>query len=222
MFYGFVFEGLYKDQADLDNSPKYATSQIGTIKMKDVNGDDTVTNDDRTFIGNPNPKFTFGFTNNFEYGHFDLSITMSGSVGGKILNASRWAYLTNLDGARMLLAAVKDRWRSPEDPGSGVYPRTMSGTTALGRYVNSQWLENGSFLTVKNIALGYTIDLGNNLMLKTLRVYGSVQQALILTGYSGLNPEISLNGLDGTGIGVDENAYPVPRTFSIGFNATFK
>lgn len=222
MFYGFVFEGLYKDQADLDNSPKYATSQIGTIKMKDVNGDDTVTNDDRTFIGDPNPKFTFGFTNNFEYGHFDLSITMSGSVGGQILNASRWAYLTNLDGARMLLAAVKDRWRSPEDPGSGVYPRTMSGTTALGRYVNSQWLENGSFLTVKNIALGYTIDLGNNLMLKSLRVYGSVQQALILTGYSGLNPEISLNGLNGTGIGVDENAYPVPRTFSIGFNATFK
>lgn len=221
-FFGFVFEGLYKDEKDLAGSPKYATSDIGTIKMKDINGDDTITNDDRTFIGDPNPKFLFGFTNNFTYGNFDLNISIAGSVGGKILNASRWAYLTNLDGARMLLAAVKDRWRSPEDPGSGVYPRTESGTTALGRYVNTQWLENGSYLTVKNISLGYTFNFHQQFMLKRLRVYASVQQALILTKYTGINPEISLNGLDGTGIGIDENAYPVPRTFSLGFTTTFK
>jgi len=226
-FYGFVFEGLYKDQADIDNSPKLqiagVTSAVGTIKMKDVNGDGFITNDDRTFIGNPTPKFIFGFTNDFQYRNFDLSIVMSGAVGGKILNPSKWAYLTNLDGARMLLASAKDRWRSPEEPGSGVLPRTMTNTTALGRSVNTQWIESGTFLTVKNIALGYTMNFKDNLSLKNMRIYGSVQQAFIFTKYSGMNPEINVGGMDPTlGVGIDENAYPVPRTFSIGIHTTLR
>jgi TonB-linked SusC/RagA family outer membrane protein len=226
-YYGFVFEGLYKDQQDLDTSPVLQitglTSDIGTIKMKDVTGDGFITNDDRTFIGDPTPDFLFGLTNDFEYRNFDLSISMAGSVGGKIMNPSKWAYLANMDGARMLLASVKDRWRSPEEPGSGIYPRTKAGTTALGRSVNTQWIENGSYLTVKNISLGYTVRLKNNISLEKLRVYASVQQAFIITGYSGMNPEINVGEMDPTaGVGIDENAYPVPRTFSIGINTTFR
>lgn len=225
-FYGFVFDGLYKDQADLDNSAQSklpgSISDVGTIKMKDVVADKQITEADRTFIGNPNPDFLFGFTNQLGYKNFDLSITMAGSYGGKILNPSKWAYLTNLDGARALISAVKDRWRSPENPGSGVYPRTRAGTTAIGRYVNTQWVEDGSYLAVKNITLGYTLPLKNNLALKNLRVFGSIQHALIFTNYSGINPEVSLNGLDGKGIGIDENAYPVPRVFAIGLSASFK
>lgn len=226
-FYGFVFEGLYKDQADLDNSPKLqiagVTSNVGTLKMKDVTGDGFVTNEDRTFIGNPTPKFIFGFTNDFQYKNFDLSIAMSGAVGGKILNPSKWAYLTNLDGARMLLSSANDRWRSQEEPGSGQLPRTMTGTTALGRSVNSQWIENGTFLTVKNIALGYNLKFNNSLALKSMRIYASVQQAFIFSNYSGMNPEINVGGMDPTlGVGIDENAYPVPRTFSIGIHTTLR
>jgi hypothetical protein len=229
-FYGFVFEGLYKDAADLANSAKYGTaSDIGTIKVKDVSGPngkpDGVIDDvnDRTFIGDPTPDFTFGLTNSFKYKNFDLGISMAGSVGGKILNAGKWAYLTNMDGSRIPLAAALDHWRSVDEPGSGVYPRTKSGTTAMGRQVNSQWVENGSYLTVKNIALGYSFKMGDKLLLKSLRVYASVQQAFVFTGYSNMNPEISLNGADATqGIGIDENAYPVPRTFSIGISTTFK
>jgi outer membrane receptor protein involved in Fe transport len=225
-FYGFVFDGLYKDQADLANSPKSqisgSTSDVGTIKLKDINPDKAITESDRTFIGNPNPDFLFGFTNQVSYKNFDLSVTMAGSYGGKILNPSKWAYLTNLDGARALISPVKDRWRSPENPGSGVYPRTKTGTTAIGRSVNSQWVEDGSYLAVKNITLGYTLPLKNNLAINNLRVFGSIQHALILTKYSGINPEVSLNGLNGTGIGIDENAYPVPRVFAIGLSASFK
>jgi TonB-linked SusC/RagA family outer membrane protein len=225
-FYGFVFDGLYKDQTDLANSPKSqisgSTSDVGTLKMKDINPDKVINESDRTFIGNPNPDFLFGFTNQVSYMNFDLSVTMAGSYGGKILNPSKWAYLTNLDGARALISAVKDRWRSPENPGSGVYPRTKTGTTAIGRSVNSQWVEDGSYLAVKNITLGYTLPLKNNLAIKNLRVFGSIQNALILTKYSGINPEVSLNGLNGTGIGIDENAYPVPRVFAIGLSASFK
>lgn len=177
---------------------------------------------DRTFIGNPNPDFLFGFSNQLSYKNFDLSVTIAGSYGGKILNPSKWAYLTNLDGARGLLAAVKDRWRSLDNPGSGIYPRTESGTTAIGRSVNSQWVEDGSYLSVKNITLGYTLPLKSSLALKNFRVFGSIQHALILTKYSGINPEVSLNGLNGTGIGIDENSYPVPRVFAIGLSASFK
>jgi TonB-linked SusC/RagA family outer membrane protein len=222
-FYGFVFDGLYKDQADLDNSPKYGTaSAIGTIKMKDVVPDKVINESDRTFIGDPNPDFLFGFSHQLSYNNFDLSLTLAGSYGGKILNPAKWAYLTNLDGARALLAAAKDRWRSLDNPGSGEYPRTLTGTTALGRSVNSQWVEDGSYLSLKNVTLGYTLPLKNNLALKNLRIFGSIQHAFILTKYSGINPEISLNGLNGTGIGIDENAYPVPRVFAIGLSASFK
>jgi TonB-linked SusC/RagA family outer membrane protein len=227
-FYGFVHLGLYEDEADLANSPKYTSgatySAVGTLKMKDLNGDGVIDDvNDRTFIGDPTPDFSFGLTNTFNYKNLDLSVTMAGQVGGDILAASKWAYLTNMDGSRVPLAAALDRWRSPENPGSGVYPRTLLNTTAIGRSVNTQWIENGSYLTAKNIALGYKFNLKNNLMLKNFRIYASVQQAFIITGYTGYNPEIALTGGDAAaGIGVDENAYPVPRTFSIGFTSTFK
>ncbi|GAA4323127.1 TonB-dependent receptor [Mucilaginibacter gynuensis] len=223
-FYGFVFEGLYKDAEDLANSPKYGTaSDVGTIKVKDINGDGKIDDvNDRTFIGDPTPTFTGGFTNNFVYKNFDLNIHTSFSVGSKILNAAKWAYQTNMDGSRVMLAAAADRWRSPEDPGSGIYPRTKTGTTAMGRQVNSQWVENGSYFTIKNISLGYRFNM-NNSVLSSLRVYGSVQQAFVFTSYSGLNPEINFAGQDPTlGIGIDENAYPIPRTLSFGLTATFK
>jgi TonB-linked SusC/RagA family outer membrane protein len=232
-FYGFVNLGLYKDAADLASSAKYkstglsdnGSSDIGTLKMKDLNGDGIIDDvNDRTFIGDPTPDFTFGLTNNFSYKKFDLSISMSGQVGGQLLAAAKWAYLTNLDGSRVPLAAAADRWRSEENPGSGVYPRTKTGTTAIGRSVNTQWVENGSYLTARNISLGYNFELKNAKLLRAFRVFGSVQQAFVITGYKGGgNPEIGITGADAlSGIGIDENAYPVPRTFSIGFNATFK
>jgi TonB-linked SusC/RagA family outer membrane protein len=229
-FYGFIYEGLYKDEADLANSAKYGSaSDVGTIKVRDISGPNGVPDgliydlNDRTFIGDPTPTFTGGLTNSFSYKNFDLNVHMAFSVGGEILNAAKWAYQTNMDGSRVMLAAAADRWRSPENPGSGVYPRTKTGTTAMGRQVNSQWLEDGSYLTAKNISLGYRFKLNGKYLLENMRVYASVQQAFVLTKYSGLNPEINFAGLDPTqGIGVDENAYPVPRTFSFGISATFK
>lgn len=230
-FYGFVFDGLYRDAQDLANSPKYlattakpnGNSDIGTIKVKDVSGDGVIDDvNDRTFIGDPTPTFTGGMVNSFSYKNFDLNIDMTYSAGGKILNAAKWAYRTNMDGSRNLEAAALDRWRSQENPGNGMYPRTKSGTTAMGRQVNSQWIENGSYLTAKNISLGYTLPVKGN-MLSRVRVYASVQQAFIISGYSGMNPEINVGGSDPTaGVGIDENAYPIPRTFSIGFTTTFK
>ncbi len=220
-FFGYIKLGLYKDEEDLANSPKSSTSQVGTIKFKDVNEDGVINVQDRTFIGDPNPDFLFGFTNNFEYAGFDLGITMTGSYGGKIISSLTHQYLGNLDGAFNLLAAAKDRWRSPENPGSGVYPRTMTGTTAEHRKVNTSWIESNSHLSVKNITLGYQVPLPKNKYCSNLRVYASIQNVFFISQYSGANPEVSLNGLNGTGIGVDENSYPIPRIYSLGLNVTF-
>lgn len=226
-FYGFIFTGLYQDAEDLANSPVVEMSgvhsNVGTIKMKDVNGDGKINEEDRTFIGDPTPNFDFGFTNEFEYGNFDLSIAMQGSVGGKIVNPVKWAYLGNLDGARMLLTDVQDRWRSPENPGSGVYPRTETGTTAMGRFVNTQWIEDGTYLSINNITLGYNLNFGKKYLIKDLRVYASVQNAFVFTKYTGMNPQINVGGMDPSkGLGIDENGYPLPRIISLGLKATIK
>jgi len=231
-FYGFVFQGLYKDADDLAKSAKYlatatnpnGVSDIGTIKVKDINGDGVIDDvNDRTFIGDPTPTFTGGFTNYLSYKNFDCSISTAFDVGGQILNAAKWAYQTNMDGSRVPLAAALNHWRSLSDPGNGVYPRTKTGTTAIGREVNSQWLESATYLSIKNITLGYNLNMKGNSMFRRLRAYASVQQLLVLTKYSGMNPEISLSGQDPTqGIKVDEEGYPIPRTLSIGLSATFK
>ncbi|HEY4291141.1 MAG TPA: TonB-dependent receptor [Puia sp.] len=231
-FYGFVFEGLYKNADDLAKSAKYlatptspnGNSDIGTIKVKDINGDGVIDDvNDRTFIGDPTPTFTGGFTNFFSYNNFDLSISTAFDCGGQILNAAKWAYQTNMDGSRLPLAAALDHWRSEANPGSGIYPRTKSNTTAIGREVNSQWLESASYLAIKNLTIGYNLHMKQNKTFHGLRVYFSAQELFVFTKYSGMNPEISLSGQDPTqGIKVDEEGYPIPRTLSFGLSASFK
>jgi TonB-linked SusC/RagA family outer membrane protein len=231
-FYGFVFEGLYKDASDLAKSAKYlatptnpnGASDIGTIKVKDINSDGVIDDvNDRTFIGDPTPTFTGGFTNYLSYKAFDCSISTAFDMGGQILNAAKWAYQTNMDGSRLPLAAALDHWRSESNPGSGIYPRTKANTTAIGREVNSQWLESASYLAIKNVTIGYNLHLKENKTFRSLRVYCSAQELFVFTKYSGMNPEISLNGQDPTqGIKVDEEGYPIPRTISFGLSASFK
>lgn len=222
MFYGYVNDGIYLTQHDLDNQAVQPTSRIGTVRYKDVLKDGKIDVGDRTFIGNPNPDFIFGFTNTFNYGNFDLAIAMSGSVGNDIFNATH-QYTENLDGAFNITKGAKNRWRSPEQPGNGYYTSTYTGTTGPWRAAQSLFVEDGSHLTVKNITLGYNCPV-RGLLMKNLRLYASVQQAFVLTNYSGLNPEVSLEGeaSSGKGIGIDEWAYPIPRTFSFGLTATFK
>lgn len=221
MFYGFVFLGLYENEEDFANSAKHSSSAVGSIKVKDVNGDNVIDENDRTFIGDPNPDFLLGFSNRFEYANFDLNLSITGSYGGKIIRPAHWAYLTNMDGARHIIAEAADRWRSEENPGSGKFPTTKAGTTVMGRNVNSQWVEDGSYLTLKSVSAGWRFDFHNRSLLQSIRLYAAVQNVFFISRYSGMNPEISLDGLNGRSIGIDENAYPVPRTYSFGINASF-
>lgn len=219
--YGLVWDGVYWNQEDFDNSPKYIGAQVGTIKYKDINGDGEITNDnrDKTVIGRSSPVATLGMTNTFNYRNFDLSIVMSGAFGHKMYNYME-RFVTNLDGTFNVLREVNDRWRSEDNPGSGKHGKVISGTTGQERdWFSSNFLYNASYFTIKNITLGYTIPFKKNSAFKNVRVYGSIQQALVLTKYPGWNPEASASG--GVSAGIDYTRYPVPRTFTLGVNLNF-
>lgn len=218
--YGYVFEGLYMTQADYIKYPKEATSAVGTARMRDVNGDDTVNISDETFLGRTNPKFIFGLSNNFTWKSFDLGIVVSGQVGNKIMNTNL-QNLHNIDGIFNMTKDMQYRWRSESDPGNGKVPRTLSNTTELYRLTNSTWVSSGDYLTVRNITLGYT--LGQNMLryIKGIRVYASAQNAFIFTKYKGQNPEVSDSKDNQTNAGTDNGSYPIPRTILIGANINF-
>lgn len=220
MLYGMVHEGVYANQQEFDSSPKHSTSQVGTAKFRDVNGDEIITVDDATIIGNPHPDFIFGMTNRIQYKNFDLSVTLSGTYGNEILRGSEQT-LTNLDGVFNVLSNVKDRWRSPEDPGSGRYGSLAAGTTYLERdWWGSQMLYDASHLFINNITIGHRVALPDPGFLRNLRVYGSIQNAHVFTNYPGGNPQVSQSQAS-TGLGIDGGSYPVPRTYTLGLNIGF-
>lgn len=220
MFYGYIYDGVFMTEAEYEAGPKHTSSMVGTVRMKDLNGDNKIDMDDRTFIGNPNPDFTFGITNEFSWRDFDASLLLTGSVGNDIIDGTlEWT--ENIDGVFNVLKDVANRWRSLENPGNGQVPRTRTGTTELFRYNNSRWVSNGSYLRVKNLTIGYTVPIKKNPYVKGLRVYASGQNLLTWTGYKGMNPEVSSRGASGLYQGVDITAYPVARTFSLGVNVKF-
>ncbi|WP_439583186.1 TonB-dependent receptor [Dyadobacter bucti] len=220
MLYGMDHLGVYKDQADFDSSPKHTTSQVGTAKFRDVNNDGIITVDDATIIGNPHPDFIFGMTNTIQYKNFDFSATFSGTFGNDIVRGAEQT-LTNLDGVFNVLANVKDRWRSPENPGNGRYGSLAAGTTYLERdWWGSQMLYDASHLSINNVTLGYAIPLKSSSVIKRLRAYASVQQLYTITSYPGANPQVGVSQAS-TELGIDGGSYPVPRTFTLGVNVGF-
>ena len=220
-FYGYVFDGIYMTDEELASQPKEATSIVGSTRMKDTNGDKVINADDRTSLGNPNPTFIYGLTNTFKFKQFDFNIIIAGQAGNKVMNITYADYHNN-DGVFNMSKDMINRWRSPTNQGDGKTPRTRSGTTELYRLANSTWVFDGDFMTVKNIALGYTFTPGKIKYIKSARVYASVQQAFVFTNYKGQNPEASVGRDDAIGtFGQDLSTFPVPRTIMIGANINF-
>lgn len=219
-FYGYVFDGIYMTQQELDKQPKYATSVVGSTRMKDVNGDGVINSDDRTLIGNPNPNYIFGMTNTFRYKNFDFNVIIAGQAGNQVMNVNNQDFHNN-DGVLNMTTDMINRWRSPTDQGDGKTPGTRANTTELYRLANTTWVSNGDYLTVKNIALGYTFK-PNLTYFKSARIYASLQQAFVFTKYVGQNPEASIGRDDAIGTyGQDLSTFPVPRTIMIGANIGF-
>lgn len=223
-FYGYKFLGVYMTQEEFNSSPKYlgadSPSMVGTVKYADTNGDGVITVADKTIIGNPNPKFIYGMTNNLAYGNFDFSMVIAGQYGNDIMNRTL-EYIQNLDGVFNVTKDVGRRWKSVQDPGDGIHPRAVV-STPLARNTNSRWVSDGSYLTIKNITLGYTVPLPQNNYIRNIRAFGSIQQAYVFTGYKGANPEVNDSGTNALVQGIDYTSYPVPRTITFGVNMNLK
>lgn len=225
LFYGYINTGVYMTQQEWETQPHNATSMVGTARFADVGGPDgkpdgKIDANDRTWIGNPNPDFLYGMTNTLEYKNFDLSVVIAGSVGNDIADDA-FQSTENLDGVFNVRKGVADRWRSEEDPGAGIYPRTRAGTTVDLRNFTTRQVFSGDYLAVKNITLGYRVPLSNTATIKSVRVYFTTQNPFMFTKYPGMNPEISLNGLDGLRLGRDFTAFPIAKIYTLGVNVQF-
>jgi TonB-linked SusC/RagA family outer membrane protein len=230
-FYGHIADGVYMNAEDLASSPQIpGSSTVGSIKFLDINGDGILTedNDDRAIMGSPFPDFTYGIINTLRYGNFDFSIVGSGSYGNQLLVRHLFS-TANLDGVFNVLKDVKYRFRSEENPGRGFFGTTVGGGNVTGPerdWVNSRFVADASYFTIRNITLGYTFG-GINKFFNSARFYASVQNVYVFTKYwGGPNPETSAqeNGQgDGGNLnqGVDLSNYPVPRIVSIGVNVNF-
>lgn len=226
-FYGYVYDGIFMNQEELNRGPQirdHGGSTVGSVRLRDISGPDGVPDGiidaayDKTYIGDPNPKFSFGLTNRLSYKNFDLDIHMVGRIGGDLF-MGELLWTENLDGVFNARPEVANRWRSESNPGDGVFPRTNSNP--LHRFNNSHHIYDGSYLSARNISLGYTFQIPPNGTIKNARLYVNAQNAFIITNYPGMNPEASESGLNGLNEGRDFAHYPVPRVFTIGADFKF-
>ncbi len=210
LFKTYVFDGI--NQTGETILPGY-DGRLGGHKVKDLNGDGTITAADQTITGNPNPSFIFGFSTNLAYRNFDLGAFLSGTQGNDIFNQARFAFETPL-GQRNLLKGVANRW-SPTNPNN----EFASAAQGSRLPVSDRFVEDGSYIRCKNITLGYTLPRVKGI--ERIRIYGSANNLFTLTSYTGFDPEVNTYAGSNTVIGVDNLVYPPARSFLGGLQVTF-
>ena len=213
-FFGYVTDGIFQTQDEVNNHATQNGAVPGDIRFVDVNGDGIVNDNDRTQIGDPFPDFTIGWNLNLDYKAFDLNIFTYASVGNDIYRA----YERNLNYTNRFSSTLA-RWTGAGtsfDEPRVTFVDSNNNTRASNRYI-----EDGSYLRIKNIQLGYKFpnSLIDELGFDEVRAYFQVKNALTLTEYSGYDPEISVGGVLNTGI--DYGTYPQPRIWSMGLNIKF-
>lgn len=206
----YIFDGI--NQTGETILPGY-DGRLGGHKIKDLNGDGTITSADQTITGNPNPNFIFGFSTNLAYKGFDLSAFLSGSQGNDIYNLSRLSFENPL-GQRNLLKGVVNRW-SPTNPSNQYVSAAQGGRLPVSNY----YVEDGSYIRCKNVTLGYTLPALKGI--QNIRVYVSANNLFTITNYSGFDPEVNTFAGSNTVIGVDNFVYPQARSFLGGIQVTF-
>lgn len=191
----------------------------GDIVYADTNFDGVITSADRTIVGNPHPDFIGGLTNNLSYKGIDLTVFLQGSYGNDVFHGSR-LFLESLQGGDSQLAAITRRWGQPGDITDIPRATTDAVAAAQNKRVSSRFLEDGSYLRIKNVTLGYTVDKRalDKSFFDSIRVYVSAQNLFTFTNYTGLDPEVNYRGDDNSVIGTDFFTYPQAQTITLGVN----
>ncbi|MET4075684.1 TonB-dependent receptor [Hymenobacter sp. UYCo722] len=226
-FYGYVADGLIQTQEELtalnagaksgpakgDYYQSNATAP-GDIKFRDLNGDGVITDADRQFIGNPNPNFSFGVTNTFNYKNFDLSFFVQGVQGNDVYNLNRYITESALYSTTNGTTRILGRWTGPNT--SNDVPRAINGDPNNNLRVSTHYIEDGSYVRLKNLTFGYTLPRSvlSRISASQIRLYVTAQNLATLTKYTGFDPEVSASGVD---LGI----YPQTRVFMGGINVGF-
>lgn len=234
-FYGYVIEGFFQNQADLDAIIQ-DNEGIGKWRYKDISGPDgkpdgVITPDDRTIMGNPHPDFTMGFNLNASYKGFDFSAYLYWKKGGQIVNYVRyWTDFNTFQGNRDK-RVLYDSWTPTHT--DALLPVLDGSDGASGQVPVSYYVEPGGYLRLRNLSLGYTIpsNVTQRISISKFRVYVQAQNLFTITDYTGLDPEITtqLNGRynykdarsDARSLGVDYGNFPTPRIITVGVNVSF-
>jgi TonB-dependent starch-binding outer membrane protein SusC len=222
-------EGIFQNAADVFASAYQGIGiKPGDVKFKDQNGDGTINENDRTFLGSAIPKYTFGATANFEYRHFDLSVFFQGQYGNKIYSQVNMDIEGFYRAFNVTQRVYDQRWHG--EGTSNSMPRVSFKGASNNKYPSSRFLEDGSYVRLKNLQIGYTIPekLISRYRIKSLRLYVTGQNLWTLTNYTGLDPEMHISdnvkrdeyGGD-VGAGIDWGTYPSARSYIIGLNLNF-
>ena len=218
-FYGYVADGIFQNWDEVKAHAKQTPGTDGSngtapgdIRFKDLNGDGIINDKDRTNLGNSVPNFTYGFTNNFSWKSIELSVFLQGSEGNKVLNFTRWYTEGGVSNGNYS-KEVLNRWTGPGTSNS--MPRMIQADPNQNNRVSSRFVEDASYLRVKNIRLSWNLPAswGQKAGISKMKIYGSVQNALTFTKYTGFDPEV--------GGGVDFGFYPQARTFLGGLTMEF-
>lgn len=215
-FYGYVVEGVYQTYADVLNSPISTVGDytVGDLKYKDVNGDGQITPEDRTNIGNPTPDFTYGFSAAVNYNSWNLGVDFQGVYGNEVFrnwgNGSSFAQFN----------FRSDRLGAWTGEGTSNWEPRMNDASGYNRLTSSYMVEDGSYLRLRNVQLGYTFknEFLNNLKIKNLKMFINAQNMITWKNNSGFTPEF---GGSPTSFGVDGGSYPVAAITTLGINVTF-
>lgn len=221
-YYLLKYDGVFKNQQELDSYPHLANAKVGDFRFVDVDGSGDIDLDkDRTVCGNYMPKFTYGFGGKLWYGGFDMDFNFQGVYGNKILNLNR-RYIDNMEGNVNGTKVALDRWKSPKNPGSGWVNRANRKQTGSNGRTSTWHLEGGSYLRLQNLALGYTLPRAftQKFKVEKMRVYVSGQNLFTITDYSGYNPEVNARPSQNLTPGEDYGTYPLARTYMFGLNIT--
>jgi TonB-linked SusC/RagA family outer membrane protein len=240
-FYGYRVEGFWQNEEEIQQANSQAPDgqfmqdmAPGRFRYEDTNDDGEITPEDRVHLGNPHPDFSYGLNLNFTYHNFSLAMQLYGEQGKEIWNQTRWwtDFRGSFNGMKSQ-TALNDSWEEEgdtmEDVSAPIQETGYFGF-ATGGVPNSYFVEDGSYLRMRSLRVGYTLPsaLMGTIGLESLRLYGQVENVFTITGYSGIDPDIGATqsaensgGAGTTNFGIDGGSYPRPRTFSMGVNLSF-
>ena len=220
-FYGYQVIGYFADAADVTKSPTQADAAPGRFKFADTNGDGVVDASDRTFYGNPNPKFTYGINANGNFKDFDFTVLFYGSYGNEVINYVRyWTDMwATFQGAKSIDLLYNSWTPSNLNPKAPILENKATFSTTNNP--NSWYKESGSFFKMRSLIIGYTLPSATlkNVGIDRLRIYVQGSNLFTITNYTGLDPEI---GGQSSAFGIDYGSYPGnQKSYSVGLSVTF-